>query len=259
MTGGINNRECRATHPSISFNTPIEASLEPLKFFECICEGGRYLGGRFAVQPLWLDEPGTSGRISERAIKVPSDLGMVVWTLPTCGVSSCNRQPSESDVIHDHVRLRQHQIVAVACIVVRILTGHVQHAGTTVGGETVGGSSCSSELSAGGDSAEMISDGCSDANGKILIKGIGENLLPTAESWRLWRPGSPVAAPDTGDSHADLLRHLIPGQALITKLQDLLRGCGMSGSTARTHGDASALELFADNAPMNTHLGTDLA
>ena len=163
---------------------------------------------------------------------------MVVGALPTGSVTSCNRQPSESDVVHDHIRLRQHQIVAVACIGVRIGARHVKHAGTTEGGETVGGSSCGSELSPGGGSAEMISDGCSDANRKVLVKGVGENLLPTAQAWGLWRPGPPVAAPGTGNSHIDLFCHLSPGQALVTQLQDLLCGGGMSGRTAATHGDA---------------------
>ena len=85
---------------------------------------------------------------------------MVVGTLPTGSVTSCNRQSSEPDVVHDHIRLRQHQIVAVACIVICIGARHMQHAGTTEGGETVGGSSGGGELSPGGRSTEMISDGC---------------------------------------------------------------------------------------------------
>jgi hypothetical protein len=44
----------------------------------------------------------------------------------------------------------------------------------------VGGTSGSSELSSGGRSAEMITDGCSDANSKVLVKCVGENLLPRA-------------------------------------------------------------------------------
>ncbi len=173
---------------------------------------------------------------------------MVVGALPTGSVTSCNRQPSESDVVHDHIRLRQHQIVAVACIGVRIGARHVEHAGTTEGGETVGGSSCGGQLSPGGGSTEMISDGCSDANRKVLVKGVGENLLPTAQAWGLWRPGPPVAAPGTGNRHIDLLCYLRPGQALVTKLQDLLCGGGMSGRTAATHGDAGAAKLLADRA-----------
>ena len=65
-------------------------------------------------------------------------------------VTSCDRQPSESDVVHDHVRLRQHQMVALACIVVPIGSRHMEHAGTTEGSETVCGSSCGSQLSPGG-------------------------------------------------------------------------------------------------------------
>jgi hypothetical protein len=59
-------------------------------------------------------------------------------TLPT---TSCHRQPAESDVVHNHIWLRQHQIVAVACIVVGIGARHVEDTGTTQRGETVSGSS----------------------------------------------------------------------------------------------------------------------
>ena len=136
---------------------------------------------------------------------------------------------------------------------------HVEHAGTTEGGETVGGSSCGSQLSPGGGSAEMISDGCSDANRKVLVKGVGENLLPTAQAWGLWRPGPPVAAPGTGNRHIDLLCYLRPGQALVTQLKDLLCGGGMSGSTAPTHGDAGTTKLLAHRGRRDAQLGTDLA
>ena len=100
-----------------------------MKLFECIGKGGCNVGSRFAVQPLCLDQPGTSGRIPEGASKVPSGLGVVVRVLPTGSVISCNRQPSESDVVHDHIRLRQHQIVAVACIGVHIGARHVEARG----------------------------------------------------------------------------------------------------------------------------------
>jgi hypothetical protein len=66
--------------------------------------------------------------------------------VPTGSVASCNRQSSEPNVVLDHVRFRQYQIVAVACIGVR-LARHVKHAGTTEGRETVGGSSGGSQLS----------------------------------------------------------------------------------------------------------------
>jgi hypothetical protein len=29
----------------------------------------------------------------------------------------------------------------------------------------------------------MISDGCTDTNREVLVKCIGENLLPTAQAW----------------------------------------------------------------------------
>jgi hypothetical protein len=46
----------------------------------------------------------------------------------------------------------------------------------------VGGWSGSSQLSPGGGSTEMISDGRTDANRKVLVKGVDENLLPTAKT-----------------------------------------------------------------------------
>jgi len=92
------------------------------------------------------------------------------------------------------------------------------HAGTTGGSETV--------LSSVWRSAEMINDGCSDANRQVLIKGVGEHLLPTAQAWRVWRPGLPVSAPDTRNCHLDQFCHLIPGQTLITEVKDLLGEAG---------------------------------
>jgi len=91
----------------------------------------------------------------------------------------------------------------------------VQYAGTTEGGETVGGSSGGGEFGSGGRSTKMISDRCPYANGKVLIKSIGENLLPTAQAWRLCRPGPSVAAPGTEKGHIDLLGHVTPGQAVV--------------------------------------------
>jgi hypothetical protein len=70
---------------------------------------------------------------------------------------------------------------------------HVKHTGTTQRGETVGCSSCGIELSPGGRSTKMISDSCAYANRKVLVKGVGENLLPTAQSGRLW-PAWPVGS-----------------------------------------------------------------
>jgi hypothetical protein len=132
------------------------------------------------VQPVDLDEPGTGGRVPEGASKVPSGLDVIVAVLPTYGVTSRNRQPSEVDVVHDHIRLRQHQIVAITCIDIRLGARHVKHPGTTQRRETVGSSSGGRQLSSGGCSVEMISDGCAYANRKVSVKGINDHLLPTA-------------------------------------------------------------------------------
>jgi hypothetical protein len=105
----------------------------------------------------------------------------------------------------------------------------------------------------------MISDRCPDANRKVLIKSVGEHLLPTAQAGGLWRRSPPVAAPSAGNRHIDLFRYLWPGEALITKFKDLLSGGGVSVRTAATHCDAGPLELLADRAPMNAQLSSDLA
>jgi hypothetical protein len=105
----------------------------------------------------------------------------------------------------------------------------------------------------------MISDGRTNANRKVQVKGVGENLLPTAQEWGLWWPGPPVAAPGTRHRHTDLLCYLCPGQALVPELHDLLRRGGVSLRTAPTQSDASRLELLADRAPMNALFGTDLS
>ena len=125
-----------------------------MKFFECIGKGGRDVSSGFAVQPLYLHYPGTSGRTPERASKVPSGLGMVVRTLATGSVASCDCQPSEPSVIHDLVRLRLHQIVPVAPISVRIDRPPRDARGPTKGGEAGGGSSCGGEFSPGGGSTQ---------------------------------------------------------------------------------------------------------
>ena len=105
----------------------------------------------------------------------------------------------------------------------------------------------------------MISDRRSDANGQVLIKSVDENLLPTPQAWGLWRPGPSVAAPDTGNRHIDLRCYLWPGQALVTKLPDLLCGGGMRRRAAVTHDDASPTKLLAHCGRGNALLVTDLA
>ena len=63
----------------------------------------------------------------------------------------------------------------------------MEHAGTTASSEPVGGSPCGGELSSAGGAAEMINDSRSDANRKVLIKGVSEHLLPTAQACGLGR------------------------------------------------------------------------
>jgi hypothetical protein len=182
---------------------------------------------------------------------------VVVGILPTGSITCCNREPSKSDVVHDHIRLRQHQIAAIACTSVCIGARYMKHAGTTEGGETVGGASGSSELSPSGGSAEMINDSCTDANRKVLVKGVGENPLPAAQAWGHRRPSPAVAAPGTGHGHIDLLCYLRPAQALFTKLHDLLCGGRMRRGPA-THGDAGTTKLLAHRGRRDAQLDTDL-
>jgi hypothetical protein len=58
----------------------------------------------------------------------------------------------------------------------------VKQPGTVERDETVRGSPSCGELSPRRRSAEMISNGRSDANRKVLLKSVGENLLPTAQT-----------------------------------------------------------------------------
>ena len=85
--------------------------------------------------------PRTGGRILEGPSKVPGGLSVVVGALQTCSLTSCNRKPSESDVVYDHIRPSQHQIATIAWIAVSICSWHIEHTGVTQRGETVGGSS----------------------------------------------------------------------------------------------------------------------
>jgi hypothetical protein len=59
----------------------------------------------------------------------------------TTSVAAGNCESSESDIVYDHIRLRQHQIVAITYIGVRVGALHMKYTGTTESGETVGGSS----------------------------------------------------------------------------------------------------------------------
>ena len=129
---------------------------------------------------------------------------MVVRALPTGSVTPPNRQPPEADIVHDHIRLRQHQIGAIARFGVSIGAWHMKQAGAAGCSETVGGSSRGSQLSPGGRSAKMISDGCPDANGKVLVEGSARTCCQRPAGGGFWRPGPPVAAPGAGNSDIDL-------------------------------------------------------
>jgi hypothetical protein len=114
------------------------------------------------------------GRIPQRASEVTSGLGVVVRALPTGSVTSGNGQPSESDVVDDHIRLRQHQKAAITCNGIRIGSGHVMHPGQTECCETVDISSCGTQLSSGRGPSEMISDHRTHSDREVLVKGVGE-------------------------------------------------------------------------------------
>jgi hypothetical protein len=66
----------------IASDTPIEAALQPVKLFERTSSGGDQLGSRFTIQPVSLDQPGTSRRIPQGAPEVPNSLGVVVRAFP---------------------------------------------------------------------------------------------------------------------------------------------------------------------------------
>jgi hypothetical protein len=98
---------------------------------------------------------------------------VIVRALPTGSLTSCDSQPPDSDIVHDHIWLHQHQVGAVAGTGVGIGTTHVQHTGTSLGREIMRGSSSSGELSPSGGSAEMVSYGYSNPNREVLVERIG--------------------------------------------------------------------------------------
>ena len=226
----------------ITSDTSIETALQPVKLLERICKGSRDIGSRFAVQPIHLDEPGTSSRISDGAYKVPCGLGVVVGALATSGVTSCNPQPSEPGVVHDHIRLRQHQVAVIACIVAAISARHMEHAGTTEGGETVGSSACGSQLSPGGHSAEMISDSRSKSDSRLGDRRTcayavdemtdGFQALLTISSSR----------PITVSSKAKIL-YSLPGITTLLSSED------MDGSTVRPLHSDSTVDVALGEVP----------
>jgi hypothetical protein len=141
---------------------------------------------------------------------------MVMGTLPTGSIISCNRQPSAPDIVHDHIRFHKRQVCAIAGIGVRVGARHVNHAGTTQGTKTVGGSPGSRQLSTSGRSSEMISDGARTPMARFSSSASVRTCCQRPNPRRLRWSSSPIAAPGTGTSHIDLFCNLIPGQALVT-------------------------------------------
>ena len=115
------------------------------------------------------------------------------------------------------------------------------------------------QLSSRGCTAEMIDDGCSNTNRKVLVKRLCEDLLPSAQARRLWWPGGSVATPCPGNCHVDPLCYFRPGQTLVTKVEDLLRGGWVSRYADRTHGDTGATKMIVDHVRSNAQLRADLA
>ena len=128
---------------------------------------------------------------------------MVVHTPTTGPVVARNHSPSESDVVHDHIRPSQHEIVAIVGVGIGAL--RIEHLRPAEGGETVGAVRRAAVSSARVGSAEMISVGCSAANGQVLIKRVGEDLSPSAESRGLWWPGSRYRLKARGNSPSKLV------------------------------------------------------
>jgi len=80
----------------------------------------------------------------------------------------------------------------------------------------VGGLSSGGDLSTGWGSTKMISNSCSYANRKILIKTVGQYLLPTGPSATASAAVPLGSGSCTGSRHVDPFGHLIPGQPLVT-------------------------------------------
>ena len=89
----------------VTIDASIETALKPVKLCERIRQTCRELGSRFVIQSLGLDEPGTSCGIPQCPSQVPDGLRVIVRRLATGSVATCNPHPSETDVVHDHVRL----------------------------------------------------------------------------------------------------------------------------------------------------------
>jgi hypothetical protein len=126
-------------------------------------------------------------------------------------------------------------------------------------GETVRCPSRGVQLSSGGGATEMINNGRSNADRKVLVKRLCEDLLPTAQARRLWWPGVPLATPCPGNCHVDLFCHFSPGQTLVAQVEDLLGGGWVFRWADGTHGDTGATKMIVDYVRLNAQLGADLA
>ena len=97
----------------VTIDALIEATLQPVKLLKRIRKSCRKPGSRFVIQSFGFDEPGTCCGIPESPSKVPNSLRVIVRGLATGCVGACNSQSSESDVVHDHIRLGEHEIAAI--------------------------------------------------------------------------------------------------------------------------------------------------
>ena len=83
----------------------------------------------------------------------------------------------------------------------------------------------------------MISDGCSDANGKVLVKHVSEHLQPTARGGEF--AGTSGAAPGTGNRHIDMLGRPAPGQAWSRSSRICCVEAGCDERSTATHRNAA--------------------
>jgi hypothetical protein len=76
----------------------MKAALEPVKLFECIGKAGCDVGSGFAVQPLGLDCRAPAAAFRRERLRFRTVWAWLAGALPAGSVTSCNREPSESDV-----------------------------------------------------------------------------------------------------------------------------------------------------------------
>jgi hypothetical protein len=153
----------------VTSDTSIEAALEPVKLIESICKGGCDIGSRFSVQTLCLDCRAPAAAFRRERLRFRALwawLGGLARPAASLPATASFRSRMSFMITFGFA---EDQIGAIACMIVGIGARHVKRSGTARCGPTVRGSSSSIEFSPGRDSAEMISDGCPDTNGKVLI------------------------------------------------------------------------------------------